>query len=124
MVMGIMMYFIGKSKPKHKTLLNGVIVFAVIVTIAFISNIIAGALHLEDFNLFYIGPYKRCHLTVLCDVWDSLKLTGTSIQFNNFVFLFIYILGFGLATYLLLLLAMLVNFVYGKFSKRKNRVIE
>lgn len=117
-VMGALMYFSGNSKAKHKTILNGVIVFAVIVTIAFISNIIAGALHLEDFNLFYIGPYKRCHLTVLSNIWDALKLTGTSISFGNFVFLLIYVLGFGLAAYLTLIVAMLVNLAYLRLLKR------
>lgn len=119
-VMGALMYFSGNAKAKHKTIINGIIVFAVIVTIAFISNIIAGQLHLDRFNLFYIGPYKRCHLTVLSDIWDALKLTGTSITFGNFVFLLIYVLGFGVASYLTLLVAIFINFIYKKIQKKNN----
>ncbi len=119
-VMGVFVYVAGQIKFKSSTILKASYVFGVIVLLAFVMNILSRPLGLEGFNVFYIGPYTRCHILVLSDIWDMLALTGETITFNNFVFLFIYVFAFALGGSIILLIAWLINLIKNKLNKNKK----
>ncbi len=113
-VMGFFVYAAGLVQPKHTTILKAAAVFGVIVAIAFTLNALAKPLNIEDLNLFYIGPYKRCHLIGFSMVWDALGITGASITFMSFVFLAVYVAAFSVGAYIMLLIYILINFIRKK----------
>lgn len=111
-VMGVFMFVSGRAKIQHKTILKGAAVFAVLVAMAFVLNIIfhyAG--NGETFNMFYIGPYIPCHLILLSDLWAVLPYP---------IWLIIYIAGFTLAGYVMLLIAMLIKKIATTINNKKS----
>ena len=110
LVIGILMYVSGRVQFKNKTILQALPVFVTCVAIAFTMNIIFHATgNTASFNMFYIGPYSSCDIPVLSSIGDMLKIDSENLHFGNFAFLFIYIIGFSLASYIILLIAMLIN---------------
>ncbi len=99
-VIGIMMYTSGKVPLTHKSVLRGVPVFVILVTLALIANILYGEFGDPEgtFNMFFISPYYPCELPVFDSLYRSIPYP---------LFLAAYILGFSVAAYLMLLLAML-----------------
>lgn len=98
----IAVYLMGSGyvKLEHKTILRAMPVFAATVLIAVIMNEIAyrtGLLKTDTFNMFYISPYCAPHLPVYSLVQEAVAFPGCLI---------IYIAGFTMAAYLMLLLAM------------------
>jgi len=110
-VIGVLMYVSGRVKMQHKTVLKGAAVFAVCVAVALIYNI---AFHFIDpsvgANMFFIGPYVPCPTPVLSLFWGVVPYP---------VFLLIYLAGFTLAAYIILLVAMLIKHVYTKVKTTK-----
>lgn len=115
-VMGVFMFVSGKAKIEHKTILKAAAVFAVLVVTAFVLNTIfhfAG--NGETFNMFYIGPYVPCHLILLSDLWAVLPYP---------VWLLVYIVGFTLAGYIMLLIAMLIKKIVVTIKNKKQTNIQ
>lgn len=108
-VIGIVLLTSKSVKIEHKTILKAGIVFLSLIITALLMNCIyvwlGGA---EDFNMFYISPYKECELVVF-----------STIQANTpyIVFLLSYVIGFGIAGYLILLIAMLIKFIKSRIAK-------
>ena len=110
LVIGILMYVSGRVQFKNKTILQSIPIFLTCVVIAFTMNIIFHASgNTASFNMFYIGPYSSCDIPVLSSIGDMLKIDSENLHFGNFVFLFIYAIGFSLASYIVLLVAILIN---------------
>lgn len=96
---GIYLLATGYVKVEHKTILRAIPVFVVCVTLAAIGNELAyqtGLLETEDFNMFFISPYCDPHLPVY-------SLVQGVVPFP--LCLVIYVLGFSVAAYLMLLAA-------------------
>ncbi len=105
---GVYLLASGYVKIAHKTILRAIPVFAVCVALAAVGNELAyrtGLLETEDFNMFFISPYSAPHLPVY-------SLVQGVVPFP--LCLVIYILGFSLAAYIMLLIAMTVKAVAGK----------
>lgn len=109
---GVYLLATGYVKVQHKTILKAIPVFAICVAIAAISNEIAyrvGLLNTEDFNMFFISPYCEPHLPVYSMVQGVVPFP---------LCLVIYILGFSVAAYLMLLIAMAVKC----FTTKKTKI--
>lgn len=105
---GVYLLATGYVKVEHKTVLWAIPVFAVCVALAAIGNEIAhatGLLETEDFNMFFISPYCDPHLPVYSLVQGVVPFPWCLV---------IYVLGFSLAAYIMLLIAMAVKAVAGK----------
>ena len=97
---GVCLLYTGYVQLKHRTILKAVAVFAACLLAAVIMNEIAhltGLLERETFNMFFISPYCEPSLPVY-------SLVQAVVPFH--FCLIIYILGFSLAAYLMLLAAM------------------
>ena len=108
---GIYLFYTGYVPLKHKTILKALPVFAVTVGMAAIMNEIAnqtGLLERETFNMFFISPYCEPSLPVY-----SLVQAHVPFPFC----LFLYILGFTAAAYIVLLLAMAIAKLGRKHTK-------
>ena len=87
-VLGIFMLVYYRKKLDWKFFLKGIIVFGIAILTALLLNTVVYNTISHDFNMFYIGPYIKCHLPILSDVWTKVPYI---------VFLLIYVLGFILA---------------------------
>lgn len=104
----------GHVKMEHKTIFKAMAVFAVTIGIAMIMNEVAfqtGLLETDNFNMFYISPY--------CE--PSLPVYSLVQQVVPYPFcLIIYIAGFSLAAYLMLLIAMGIKKLACKLAHTQN----
>lgn len=104
---GIYLLGSGYVKAEHRTILKAIPVFAVCVLAATVMNEIAyfsGLLETETFNMFFISPHCDPSLPVYSLVQAVVPFPWCT---------FIYIAGFSAASYIILLLAMLIrHFVY------------
>ena len=101
-------------KAEHKTILKAIPVFAVCVSIAVILNevmVLSGIVGDETFNMFYVSRHFDCTLPIY-------SLVHNSVPFP--VNLLIYILGFSIAAYVMLLIAMGVKAISRKISKAQK----
>lgn len=99
----VYLLYSGYVKLEHRTIIKAAAVFAVTVGIAIILNEIAyrtGLLETDTFNMFYISPYCDPHLPVYSLVQETIAFPWCLI---------LYIAGFTMAAYLILLVAMLVQ---------------
>lgn len=97
---GVYLLYSGYVKIEHKTILRAIPVFAVCVLLASIMNEIAyrtGLLETETFDMFFISPYGTPSLPVYSLVQQAVPFPFCLI---------LYIFGFTLASYLMLLIAM------------------
>ena len=100
-VIGVFLYYTGAVKIEHKTILKATAVFSVAVGIAVILNelaVLIGIVPNETFNMFFVSRHCDPSLPVYSIVQGLVPYPWC---------LFIYILGFTAASYILLLLAML-----------------
>jgi hypothetical protein len=100
---GIYLLYSGYVKLEHKTILKAIPVFAVAVLIAIILNETAyytGLLKSETFNMFFFSRHCEPSLPVYSQVQQVVAYPWS---------LFIYIAGFSLAAYLILLLGIGVS---------------
>ena len=114
-VIGVVLFASKSVKFNHFTILKAMAVFATLVAIALLGGCIyvwAGGT--ETFNLFYINPYFNCHLPV----FSTIQATCPYI-----IFLLSYLVGFSLAAYIVLLVAMGINkLIHVCADKRQKRV--
>ena len=99
-VIGVYLLYTGYVKPAHKTILKAIPVFVVCVGMAVVMNEIAhasGLLERETFDMFFISPYGTPSLPVYSLVQNAVAFPWCLV---------IYILGFSLAAYIMLLIAM------------------
>ena len=109
-LVGVLVFVSGKVKIEHKTILKAMAVFAVFVVTAFIMNIVFHATgNTSSFNMFYIGPHSDSDLPVFKQIGQMLNISSDSVHIGNFAFMLIYVLGFSIAAYIVLLVAMLIR---------------
>lgn len=109
-VMGIYLLFSGMVKLEWKTIFKALSVFAVLVCIADVFNIIyhfAGGT--ETCNLFFISPYFPCTLPILSMIYEVVPYP---------VFLVIYIISFTLAAFVMLAVAIGID----RLIKHKKKI--
>lgn len=109
-VIGVYLLCSGYVKLEHKTILRAMPVFGVCVLLAATMNEIAyrtGLLATETFDMFFISPYGTPSLPVYSLVQAVVPFPWSLV---------IYILGFTLASYLILLIAIGI----GKLVSRKR----
>lgn len=109
---GVYLLSTGYVKAEHKTVLRAIPVFAACVALAVIGNELAyrtGLLQTEDFNMFFISPYCEPHLPVYSLVQGVVPFPWCLI---------LYILGFSLAAYIMLLIAIAVKTTVQKRQKK------
>ena len=110
---GIYLLGTGYVKAEHKTVLHALPVFGTAVVIAMILNEWAfrtGMLEDHFFNMFYFSPHADPHLPLYSNVQNALGVA------NPLSFI-IYVAGFTLAAYLVLLGAMGIR----AFATRKTK---
>lgn len=113
LIMGVYVLSSGRAKLKWTTILKASIVFVALTAMAIIMDIIyvkAGGN--QTFNMFYISPYFECTLPVLSLIY---------LKVPYYVFLPIYILGFMLAGFVILLIAMGINWIIQKAKNNKSK---
>lgn len=114
-MMSIYLFATGYVKAEHKTILRAIPVFAICLVLAMIMNEAAyqgGILNGDVFNMFYISPYCEPSLPVYSSVQAAVPYPWCLI---------IYIIGFSLAAYLMLLVPMLVKFIRSKKSTKSQK---
>lgn len=97
---GIYLFYSGYVKLEHKTILRAIPVFLTCVLLAAVMNEAAyqtGLLKTDTFDMFFISPYCEPSLPVYSMVQKAVPFPWC---------LFIYVLSFTLAAYLVLLAAM------------------
>lgn len=109
---GAYLYATGHVKLQHKTILKALCVFAVTLLMATIMNEIAFRNGITDFNMFYISPHCPPHLPVLSIVQTHLPYFWSTL---------VYIVGFTLVGYIMLLCAMGIKKL-SVLAKSRSRV--
>ncbi len=96
---------------KFKTVLKATIVFAIMVTLALVMDILWHFYGTEGtFNMFYISPYYPCTLPLLEIIYANTPYV---------VFLLIYIIGFMLVASFMMGFAKTFNLLEKHIAKRK-----
>jgi hypothetical protein len=111
-VIGIFLMFSGYNKVEHKTILKAIPVFSIALLTAVCMNEIAhlgGLLKTEEFNMFFISPYCDPSLPVLSLIQPLVPFPAELI---------IYVIGFSLASYIMILIAMAVKKIHSNFFKK------
>lgn len=115
-VIGVYLFYSGHVKIRHTTILKALPVFAIALLMAVVMNEIAyqsGLLETETFNMFFVSPYCEPSLPVY-----SLVQGAVPYPFC----LFIYIIGFSLAAYIILLIAIGIKAASVKLSNKTKTV--
>ena len=102
----------GYVKIGFKTVLKALPLFVIFLCIAMGINELAHLSNPETafgMNMFYISPYMACELPILNTIQTMVP---------HWVFLLIYALGFVVVAYVMQLLAMLVRWIGGLFTKK------
>ena len=111
-VMGFLILATRSVKFQLMTVVKALIVFTVFVVMAILMNVFA---HLivpnEYFNMFYIGPHYPNNFPVLQDIYQKVPWV---------VFVLIYIIGFSVASLIVMLLAIAFDKLEGKIRSRKK----
>lgn len=114
---GVYLLYSGYVKLQHKTIIKAAIVFTCTMLVAAGLNYIE---HLTNFagdsyfNMFYFSPYHDPHLPLYSMVQAALRA-------NNMPYILefaIYVVGFSLAAYIMLLIGMLLKTVAKIFKKK------
>ena len=92
LVLGVYIAVYYCKKVTLKNFLISIPVFAVLLVLALVLDLIVPSLVGETFNMFYISPYYGCHLPILSGIYQAVPYV---------VFLFIYTLGFVLCALLI-----------------------
>ena len=113
-MISVAMYLLytGYVKAEGKTVLRALPIFVAAVTLAVIMNEIAyrtGLLETETFNMFFVSPYCEPSLVVYSAVQKAVAFPWCLI---------LYVGGFTLAAYIMVLLAKLLL----KFKKQKMAI--
>ena len=108
---GVYLLYSGHVKLEHKTILKALPVFVTTLCIAMVMNEVAHANGLDGFNMFYISRHEPGHLPLYGDVQNMLSCYPLELM--------IYIVGFTIAAYLMLLIAMGVRALGRVLFKKK-----
>ena len=103
----------GHVKTEHKTILKAMCTFGAVIIVATILNELvyaSGILNGETFNMLFISRHFESTLPVYSLIHNSVPY-----PFN----IFIYFLGFSLAAYIILLIAMGIKKIAKLLSKEK-----
>lgn len=103
----------GHVKAEHKTILKAMCTFGVVIVAATILNELvyaSGILNGDTFNMLFISRHFESTLPVYSLIHNSVPY-----PFN----IFIYFLGFSLAAYIILLIAMGIKKIAKHLSKEK-----
>lgn len=114
---GVYLFYSDYVKLEHKTILKAIPVFAVCVTIALVLNEVvyhSGILNGEAFNMFYISPYFDSTLPIYGAVHNAVSAPWNIV---------IYILGFSLAAYVILLIAMGIGKIAKLATKKQKATV-
>lgn len=114
LTVGIYLLYTGYVKVEHKTILKAVPVFAVTLLIAVLLNEIAyysGLLETDTFNMFFVSRHCEPSLPVYSIVQKIVPYPWC---------LLIYILGFTIAAYAMLVIAMVVQLCGHKLHRHKS----
>lgn len=115
-IIGFMLLATRSVELKFKSVLKALIVFAVMITLALIMNIIWHYCGTDEtFNMFFISPYYPCTLALLNMVYASVPYV---------VFLLIYIIGFTLVATIIMGFAILCDLCERKLQERKANKIK
>ena len=98
--LGVYLLYSGYVKLEHKTILKALPVFLAAVAMAMVMNEIAyqsGLLATDEFNMFFISPYCEPSLALFSLIQPLVPFAVSIV---------IYVAGFTLAAYLILLAAM------------------
>ncbi len=107
-VLGIYLLATGYVERTHRTVLKAVPVFTVCVILATVMNEVAHIAGLkEEFNMFFVSPYWECTLPVYGLVHEAIPFP---------INLFIYIIGFTAAAWIVLMLGIGI----GRLSAKKT----
>lgn len=115
-VIGVYLLATGYVKLEHKTILKAIPVFAIGVTIATVMNEVAyyiGLLENHDFNMFFISRHAAPSLPVYSLVQGVIPFPFCLI---------LYVGGFTLASYLILLVAMGIRVLVQKYVVQPKKV--
>ena len=107
-VVGVWLLYTQYVKLESKTILKALPVFAGCLAVAMILNevmVASGILGDETFNMFYISPHFEGTLPLYCEVQKVVPYPWN---------LFIYIIGFTAAAYVILAIAMLCKKLFSK----------
>ena len=110
-VVGVYLMYVGHVKVEHKTILRALPVFAGALTVAVVLNeimVASGILKGETFNMFFVSPHFAPSLPVY-----SLVQQVAPHPFC----LVLYVLGFTVAAYLILLMAIAVKSICQRKSQ-------
>ena len=113
---GIYLLYTQYVKLSHKTMLPAMSVFASAVFLAVLFNEIVyhtGISNGETFNMFFVSPHFEPSLPVYSSVQAAVAYPWC---------LLIYILAFSAASYVILLLAMLIKAIYLKIHNKKAEI--
>ena len=97
---GIFLYYTNHVKAELKTMLKALPVFAGCLSVAVILNEVGYVVGLTEdyfFNMFYVSPHEEGHLPVYSSIQGVIPYPWCFL---------IYILGFSLAGFIILLIAM------------------
>lgn len=110
---GVALLYSGSVEAEHKTILKAIPVFSTLVVIAMIMNETAyftGLLETHTFNMFFISRHCEPSLPVYSLIQPRVPYVVSVI---------IYIIGFSLASYLVLLAAILIKKLAKNISGKK-----
>lgn len=110
-VVGCTLIFADKVKFNFSSLLKASFVFLGLVAIAFVLNISAFNAGLTSFNMFYISPYIANHLPILSTIYQTQPYI---------VFFLCYILGFGLAAFIMQKMGSGLNNLFSLFNTKRS----
>jgi hypothetical protein len=111
---GIFLYYTNHVKTEWKTILKAIPVFVCCLAVAVILNEVGHAVGLTEdhfFNMFYVSRHEEGHLPIYSDVQKAVPYPWCFI---------IYILGFSLAAFVVLLVAMGIKWVIQKQRGKKT----
>lgn len=117
-VVGVWLLYTQYVELKSKTILKAIPVFAGCTITAVVLNEVMVATKIigdETFNMFYISPHFEGTLPIFCEVQKIIPY-----PYN----LFIYIAGFCLAAYLILLIAIICKKIFGKKKGAIRETVE
>lgn len=115
-VLGVFIVIYNRNRFDFKFYLKSIPLFIIMLIIAFILNISVyhalQNLNMDDtFNMFYISPYFECTLPILSNVYNVTPYI---------VFLFIYILGFILISFIIYYIEYQILKLISKRKIKKN----
>lgn len=111
-IIGILLWVTNTARTVWKTLLKGSVIFAIVVLIAMVLNVIWYFFGIDaTFNMFYISPWGECNMPIL----DVIQANAPYV-----VFLLSYFLGFALCSGIVLAVVIFINKLY-KNKENKNR---